>query len=103
MMAPFLRASTHAGLTWPARLPVPTSAWIMPFMGFAALGVAGYLGHLAYSVFEDSLLFPIVLTLIGLGIMALGLLYQKRRAALSDKLQTLLPERARVLLPALRR
>lgn len=72
------------------------------FMVFGALGVAGYLGYLADDVFDDSLLFPIVLTLIGLGIIALGLLYQKHRNALSERLRTSLPQGLRTLLPALR-
>ena len=53
------------------------------FMVFGALGVAGYLGYLAHDVFEDSLLFPVVVSLIGLGVMGLGLFYQKRREAMS--------------------
>lgn len=73
------------------------------FMVFGALGVAGYLGYLSYEVFADSLLFPIVLTLIGLGVIGLGLLYQKRRDALSDGLRTRLPEALLEFLPALRR
>lgn len=73
------------------------------FMVFGALGVAGYLGYLSYEVFEDSLLFPIVLTLIGLGIMALGLLYQRHREALSEGLRTRLPQSLLDFLPALRR
>lgn len=36
------------------------------FAVFAAFGICGYLGHLAYDVFEDSLMFPFVLTLLGL-------------------------------------
>lgn len=73
------------------------------FMVFGALGVAGYLGYLSYEVFADSLLFPIVLTLIGLGVIGLGLLYQKRRDALSDGLRTRLPAALLEFLPALRR
>jgi CHASE2 domain-containing sensor protein len=49
------------------------------FMVFGAMGVAAYLGYLSYEVFADSLLFPLVVTLIGLGVIGLGLLYQKRR------------------------
>lgn len=73
------------------------------FMVFGALGVAGYLGYLSYEVFADSLLFPIVLTLIGLGVIGLGLLYQKRRDALSNGLRARLPEALLAFLPALRR
>jgi CHASE2 domain-containing sensor protein len=38
------------------------------FMVFGAMGVAAYLGYLSYEVFADSLLFPVVVTLIGLGL-----------------------------------
>jgi hypothetical protein len=47
------------------------------FLVFGALGVTGYLGHLAYTVFKDSLLFPFVLSIIGIAIMWLGILYQR--------------------------
>ncbi|SHM60500.1 DUF2157 domain-containing protein [Phytopseudomonas punonensis] len=73
------------------------------FMVFGALGVAGYLGYLAHDVFEDSLLFPVVVSLIGLGVMGLGLLYQKRREAMSNALRRQLPAGLLALLPALRR
>lgn len=73
------------------------------FMVFGALGVAGYLAYLAHDVFADSLLFPLVLSLIGLGVIALGLLYQKRRDALSSSLRNRLPASLLALLPALRR
>lgn len=73
------------------------------FMVFGAMGVAAYLGYLSYEVFADSLLFPVILTLIGLGVIGLGVLYQKRREALSEQLRAQLPERVLQLLPALRR
>ena len=49
------------------------------FIVFGALGLFGYLSHLAYRVFENSFLFPVVLSLIGLGIMYLGFQYQRHR------------------------
>lgn len=73
------------------------------FMVFGALGVAAYLGYLAYDVFADSLLFPVVLTLIGLGVIGLGLLYQKHRDRLSTRLRAALPQGLLMLLPGLRR
>lgn len=73
------------------------------FMVFGAMGVAAYLGYLSYEVFADSLLFPVILTLIGLGVIGLGVLYQKRREALSEQLRAQLPECLVQLLPALRR
>lgn len=73
------------------------------FMVFGAVGVAAYLGYLSYDVFADSLLFPVVLSLIGLGVIGLGLLYQKHRDRLSNRLRAALPEGLLRLLPGLRR
>lgn len=73
------------------------------FMVFGAMGVAAYLGYLAYDVFADSLLFPIVLTVIGLGVIGLGLLYQKHREHLSSRLRAVLPQGLLTLLPGMRR
>jgi len=73
------------------------------FMVFGALGVAIYLGYLAHDVFAESLLFGLVLTLIGLGVIGLGLAYQKRRERLTEQLRTWLPEALGRALPALRR
>jgi hypothetical protein len=42
------------------------------FAVFGGLGVAGYLGHLSYSVFSDSMLFPVALTAIGFAVIAAG-------------------------------
>lgn len=73
------------------------------FMVFGAIGVAGYLGYLAHDVFEDSLLFPVVVSLIGLGVIGMGLLYQKRREAMTSALRRSLPASWQAFLPALRR
>lgn len=73
------------------------------FMVFGAMGVAAYLGYLSYEVFAESLLFPLVLTLIGLGVIGLGLLYQKHRERLSARLRAQLPAGLLQLLPGLRR
>ncbi|MNP84343.1 hypothetical protein D3C76_1836100 [compost metagenome] len=54
-------------------------------------------------MFEDSLLFPLILSLIGLGVIALGLLYQKHREDLSRRLRAQLPKGLEQLLPGLRR
>ncbi|MFK5732865.1 DUF2157 domain-containing protein [Pseudomonas urmiensis] len=73
------------------------------FMVFGAMGVAAYLGYLSYEVFAESLLFPLVLTLIGLGVIGLGVLYQQHRQALSKRLRAQLPSSLLQLLPGLRR
>ncbi len=47
------------------------------FTVLGALGVSGYLTYLSHEVFKDSLLFPFALTLIGLGVVALGIWWQR--------------------------
>lgn len=68
------------------------------FVVFGGLGTAGYLGHLAYDVFEDSLLFPFALTLIGLGVIWLGILWQRHEVALTERLHDALPPSLRGLI-----
>jgi hypothetical protein len=67
------------------------------FAVFGGLGAAGYLGHLAHSVFKDSLLFPFALTAIGLGVIGLGILWQRHEARLATRLRVLLPRPLREL------
>lgn len=69
------------------------------FVVFGALGVTGYIGHLAYRVFEDSMLFPFALTFLGLAIIALGVVYQRNRGQLEQLAATRLPARWLALLP----
>lgn len=61
------------------------------FVVFGGLGVAAYLGYLAHDVFRDSLLFPFALTLIGLGIVAAGIAWQRHEAAIEARLRAQLP------------
>lgn len=70
------------------------------FVVFGALGSCGYLGYLAADVFEDSLLFPIALTAIGLGIIYIGILWQKHEQTITQKSRLLLPAALRELLEA---
>lgn len=67
------------------------------FMIFGAIGCFIYLGHLAYEVFEESLLFPVVLTAMGLGLIYLGLLWQKNEKTVTHKVQRYLPRSFREL------
>ena len=62
------------------------------FTLLGALGVAGYLGYLSHRVFQDSLLFPFALTLLGLGVVALGIWWQRHESALEARLGGWLPE-----------
>jgi hypothetical protein len=68
------------------------------FAVFGALGIAGYLGYLAHRVFADSLMFPIVLTLIGLGVILLGVLWQRYEQAITRGLRRRLPAPLRQLI-----
>jgi hypothetical protein len=47
------------------------------FLVFGAMGVYVYLGHLAWEVFQDSVLFPFVLALLGLSLI-LGAVWGQR-------------------------
>lgn len=55
------------------------------------LGVALYLGHLSHKVFRDSLMFPVALTLIGLGVMACGVWWQRNEPRVQAALRRRLP------------
>lgn len=68
------------------------------FTVFGGLGAAGYLGHLAYDVFKDSMLFPFVLTLMGLGVILLGIYWQRNEANISGYLRGLMPQALKQLI-----
>jgi hypothetical protein len=68
------------------------------FVIFGAIGCSLYLGHLAKEVFENSWLFPIALTAIGLSIIYLGLLWQKNEEKITQKVRSKLPVQLRELL-----
>lgn len=69
------------------------------FVVFGAAGVFAYVGHLAWEIFEDSLLFPFVLSAAGLGIIALGILYAKNRDRIEVAVVRAVPTGIRRLLP----
>lgn len=62
------------------------------FVIFGALGFCFYLGYLAFQVFNLSYLFPVALTVIGFGIIYLGILWQKNEAKLTKKVRSILPK-----------
>ncbi|MBV5298540.1 MAG: DUF2157 domain-containing protein [Rhodoferax sp.] len=61
------------------------------FTVFGGLGVAIYLGYLSHKVFGDSLLFPFVLTLLGLAVVGLGIWWQRHEAHINQRLIACLP------------
>jgi hypothetical protein len=72
------------------------------FVVFGSLGAAGYLGHLAREVFEDSLAFPFMLTLIGLAVIWIGVIWQRHESQITRRLRDLLPSELRELLASRR-
>ncbi|MFC4158066.1 DUF2157 domain-containing protein [Chitinimonas lacunae] len=68
------------------------------FAVFGAFGVALYLGHLAYTLFKDSLLFAFCLSLIGLGVVFAGMWWNKHGSALGARWrQQLSPQLAQLI------
>lgn len=61
------------------------------FAVFAAFGILGYLGHLSHRVFQDSLLFPVAAAAIGIGIIFLGVQWQKHEQRLHAAILRVLP------------
>jgi hypothetical protein len=55
--------------------------------------------YVAWEIFEDSLLFPFVLSAAGLAIIALGILYAKNRAKIEGAIVRTIPTNIRRLLP----
>ena len=58
------------------------------FLIFGAFGVFGYLCDEAYGYFKDSVAFPFVLTIIGIGIIFAAMAYKKREAVLQARISS---------------
>jgi hypothetical protein len=70
------------------------------FAVFGTIGIAIYLGDLAEKMFKDSLLFPFALSLIGVGIIGLGLYYHRHQDAIRRWVDGNLPDLLKRLRPA---
>lgn len=66
---------------------------------FGVIGMALYLGDLADKVFKESLLFPFALSLIGVAVIAAGLLYYRHQEAITAWLDQRMPEAVKRLRP----
>lgn len=73
------------------------------FLVFGTAGVFLYFSHLAYEVFKDSMWFPFALSLFGLGLIYLGILYQRHEKGLRLFVERILPESWRNALPQYRK
>ncbi|MET0606928.1 MAG: hypothetical protein ABWZ80_10755 [Beijerinckiaceae bacterium] len=58
---------------------------------FGTIGIATYLGYVSSKLFMDSILFPFVLSAIGLGVIGLGLAYRRHSARFAAALEQALP------------
>ena len=67
---------------------------------FGGLGIAGYLSWLSWNVFRSALLFPFALSAIGIGIIWLGVLWQRNEARWAKSLRRCVPEALRELIEA---
>ncbi|EHL30789.1 hypothetical protein [Legionella drancourtii] len=70
------------------------------FTVFGGVGVCIYISHLAYHIFQDSYLFPVILTVIGLSIIYLGILWQKNETRMTVSMRKILPKPLQELLDA---
>jgi hypothetical protein len=70
------------------------------FAVFGGLGIAGYLGHLSWSLFKDSLVFPFALSALGLAIIWIGVLWQRNEARWAASLRGFVPNALRELIEA---
>ena len=70
------------------------------YLVFGALGIAAYLCHLAGEVFQELLLYPFALSLIGVLVIGAGLWLHRRQAALAQLLAERLPPALKALRPA---
>ena len=79
----FMESGSEIGRVLYALLNVglmPLGVWLRRavFIVFGVLGVHIYLGHLAYEVFKDSVLFPFALAVLGLSVILVTVLAQRQ-------------------------
>jgi hypothetical protein len=58
---------------------------------FGGIGVASYLGYLAFDIFDDVIVFSFALTAVGVTVMYLGYMYYRHQADLQSWLERILP------------
>jgi hypothetical protein len=80
------------------------SVWLYRkvFMVFGGMGVFGYLGYLSYHVFLNSLIFPFVLSFLGLLLIVCAVVYQKNEKRIESFFERIMPERLKRFRPVKR-
>jgi hypothetical protein len=61
------------------------------FIVFGTIGLTQFLSRLSWEFFKGSVLFPFALTIIGVFLIILGILFQKNRKRIEDKIINKLP------------
>lgn len=69
------------------------------FLIFGALGCLIYISSLFYKYFADSFNFPIILSLVGVAVIFLGILYHKNKMKIEASMMNLFPSSAKKWLP----
>jgi hypothetical protein len=69
------------------------------FMVFGSLGVFGYLGHLSWTIFKDSMVFPFALTFVGILVIYVGVQYQRNQQRIAEAVLGVIPLGMQKLLP----
>lgn len=69
------------------------------FLVFGVIGVFSYIWDLFFTFFQDSALFPFVLSLIGVLIVFAGVIYRKHHTKIEQRIFDSLPERIQSWLP----
>jgi uncharacterized membrane-anchored protein len=62
------------------------------FLVFGTIGLTEFLGRLSWKFFEDSALFPVALTVIGVLLIAVGMFFQKNKKKIDAYINNKLPE-----------
>lgn len=69
------------------------------FLVYGSLGVLGYLSYLSYNVFSDSVLFPFVLSALGIALILVGVQYRKHEARLRSAIRRRIPPKMEAWFP----
>lgn len=69
------------------------------FLIFGAIGILNYITSLFYRYFSNSAWFPVVLSLVGLLVIFVGLMYHKHRQRIDSFILNLLPRKVQAWLP----
>lgn len=70
------------------------------FMVFGAVGTFIYFNYLAYKVFQDSILFPFAMVLLGMAVIWIGIFYQKNNKNIERKIIEGIPDWLKKYFPA---